>query len=1258
MTVGYFVFAVLTAILGYVIGVRKGRKDASNAPALGEAWQKGYDTASDYWKSHFVGPLGASQPDAGLQPEGQTAAAGPGRAAQQQPFGPPAAPETAAPRTLGDATSGRPAASDAVPASSQEALPQTVTPHAATARASMPPSPAPAAPKTGLPFMPGATDAATQAAAPAQGHRGPTPSAQPKPTLTPRERELRNINITLYVASLLLVAAGALFLSFALAPVAKLVGLCLVAASFYAAGLIVHKVRQTLRPAAAAFTGTGLALLPLCAIATYTTLQIPGSTVWFIFSLLGTLAFGYATIRLRSRVLAWLAVLILISTAASSGALLQQGVLAYLVALLALSVAFQLLTVRSQAVRDSPFNAAINTSIQLLPPLVFLAAWVMLGELRDRDYFWIFLLLSAHYLIATRLRANWRGVHFAAARFLFVLALGVGMAYLEVEPTPALTVLLLVLVAQAALVTIYEPAYRGGFAVGSQWVGIEKAVLWGLSLVLLAALYEVADRDGGTSWWLTLILVPLLLIGLTWLTRQGGNLEPVVILAVTGATLLEDEQHWWLPLPALTLAALGLSLVCRKPPLLLARSTAELRWLLLLAIGAKLGQSLHMLLGGAERHLALSGIVGVWAVTVLLLARNALRAVVAPRSAVARYFTLGRLIASFLLLVALAAVTRAPGAALGEGTTFLGFGVVAWSAVLLLGAVLVIILTGVRTDSGTEGQVAASAGGAVLAALVLLFALSFRDDLWWLVPVVALLNLGYLFHALRQSVGRRWRIAHAALAQLHFTVAIWWTVDHFALDLHGQFSVLILSVLLPQGVRLAHASRRNRPLRSELEVITLGLLAALPLLLAFYGASPREADRGTVLLGLCAWIGYALLAHSALSRSSYRQWLLLPVVVGAVGLAMVPAAAMNPGTGWIRQPLWAEGTALWLLAGLVLVAGITEYVWRTNGSHRAIRLVALVLPLVTMLGYQDSRGWVAFALLLAAGASGLLVHTRRLAWCALSAAGFGMVASYTGWRAVSPTGPLVEGSLDLSWSMLGAALVLLVVALLHGRFTDPQPGYPDRLAATPQSVGQASRLYYASMLGAGLVAGLNAHLLHTRALPVLGGAGLLLLVLLVARVHELPAAWAHHGTDALISVGALLGLRSYAVLLHEPPASGALLYLAVVAAGIGVRHLRARAVPSRYWLMGAAALASAGELASVADAGALTQMLVLVFFAALLAFAVLRGEKLFTWWAAVAITAAVLWFLRNYVFLLLVLLAAGLILLAIMKLVKVERNPK
>lgn len=65
------------------------------------------------------------------------------------------------------------------------------------------------------------------------------------------QRERQNINITLYAASLLLVAAAALFVGTSLPAVLRFAGVCLITALFYCTGLSLHARAPKLRPAAA-----------------------------------------------------------------------------------------------------------------------------------------------------------------------------------------------------------------------------------------------------------------------------------------------------------------------------------------------------------------------------------------------------------------------------------------------------------------------------------------------------------------------------------------------------------------------------------------------------------------------------------------------------------------------------------------------------------------------------------------------------------------------------------------------------------------------------------------------------------------------------------------------------------------------------------------------------------------------------------------------------------------------------------------------
>ena len=120
------------------------------------------------------------------------------------------------------------------------------------------------------------------------------------------KRERQNINVTLYVASLLLVAAGALFVGTSLPAGLRFAGVCLITVFFYGAGLALHAHVPRLRPAAVAFAGTGLALVPVAGLAMYYFAVQNGPLAWLLTSVVGTVAYIAAAIRLESRVLVYL----------------------------------------------------------------------------------------------------------------------------------------------------------------------------------------------------------------------------------------------------------------------------------------------------------------------------------------------------------------------------------------------------------------------------------------------------------------------------------------------------------------------------------------------------------------------------------------------------------------------------------------------------------------------------------------------------------------------------------------------------------------------------------------------------------------------------------------------------------------------------------------------------------------------------------------------------------------------------------------
>ncbi|MGH1977049.1 hypothetical protein [Rothia sp. L_38] len=151
------------------------------------------------------------------------------------------------------------------------------------------------------------------------------------------------LNIGLYLGSLLIIsAAGLLATSLATAPQQAFL-LSALAALFYTAGLGTFRWVPKLRLASYAFTGTALALIPLCGFAFYTLIwPESGPLLWLLVSCIGTLAACGALALMQARVMSYLALAFLVSDILAMSKNLQVALIWYFVALLVLATALTL----------------------------------------------------------------------------------------------------------------------------------------------------------------------------------------------------------------------------------------------------------------------------------------------------------------------------------------------------------------------------------------------------------------------------------------------------------------------------------------------------------------------------------------------------------------------------------------------------------------------------------------------------------------------------------------------------------------------------------------------------------------------------------------------------------------------------------------------------------------------------------------------------------------------------------------------------
>lgn len=1204
------ILILLAYFLGLWVGKKKREPQVHSPEKLREAWQEGYEAATNYLKG-----AGASASNAAQTP---------------QQFSPPYSPA-------------QPQAGP-VPAVADVQTPALATPPATE---SQPPQPTIATvPATTAPIAP----------------------AKPLKVLSKRERELRNINITLYVAALMIVGAAALFLSFALTPNAKVVSLCVLAVLFYVAGLVTHASKSSLRPAGAAFAGTGLALLPLCAIATYNTANLSGPTVWMIYSAISTLAVGYATIRLRSQVLAWMAVLILISTSMAGAAMMQRGLLYYFVFLLVLSVILMLLATMSARVRSSQFYTAVSGTAQAVPLLVALMAVVLLPEMRSRDYLWIFALLTAQLLLAVRLLPNLRLYRWYGARVSFMLTVFAACAYLGFSVGLTAMILAVLFAGQAAVVGKYDQTYREKLQLSALMIRNERLVLWGAALVGSFLTYLLENQDD-LSFWVSYVAIPVMMICSLPELFKGSRIEAGVVLAFTVLSLLDTVSYFWRPLAAVTIAIAVFVAVRGKADGSFARFGAYARCLLIALAGFVIGGSVWQVTDGFEvSGLTLGAgagllisVLGYWIYT----AFGPLAQRFKPQDLIHQLIRLG---ASMLTAVLIIIVWKTVEARAYRDIEFLGLDAAQFIVFGLVLTAVVAFSAGFKlnTRAAQATQYRDLLRGSTVLIMSLLFALAFSRAQWVLLLIIGGLALLFFLGSMRSLADERWRIIYAAMAQVIFSVSVWWLIDNLDVDLHGHYALVLLSVVLPQLARLVRSARSGQAPSLELQWITMGLLVGEPVSVLGYSAATGEPDRGVLMLfavlwGVHAWAG----ARMQRTELIIKQFFLLALVAATMMLLSIPAAELETVTGWIRTQWYSPTIACLLLIALAAVALILELRLRAAQMLSIATSGAIILPLGLVLLWQADR-WVAvLALCLAALASTLLVRSRTNAWFALgavSAIALAMVRIMSLVRHGSGTWRIE--ALEMVWALLANSVICYLLATASGRWKDPVPNYPDvnaqeQLGADPH--GGASRLYFASTLLTALVAGFIAHVQQEELVAVIGGAVLVVGTVFTAGQMELPTSVRIYLPDAIVALAATLALSSYSQLDHLPHASIITLYFCAVAVVLaGIRILKADAWLERNYLLVAAALASLSLVLSLfeslisGEAGSLSQVLALIFFAALVAWSLKRSDKVLIWWAAVAITLSILWFLRGLAFLWLVLLGLGLIAAAIYKLVKVD----
>ena len=351
-----------------------------------------------------------------------------------------------------------------------------------------------------------------------------TDAAQPgivsEPSILPEEKEritLKNLNTLLYVASFLIVAAAAAFIASSTPPAVRIILLWLVVGMFYGGGLWLYAKTTRLRPAAIAFTGTGLAVLPFAGLALTMLAGVPGQVAWWLTSLIGIFAYAIATVVLKQAVIAYMTLAFVLSLASSSANLLQLPLVwSFVAVMLVALVAHFIASLRPQLLPEV-FRVSIKQTGEYVTPLALFASLFTITELSAREYTLIFAIASLQYCVYWMNERTYRNE--TIARILSLITL----------------VIL-------------------GFSLGNTSSSFQ--IWWCTGIVCLSAIYSlvrvrVSDYDSPRyeSTWLALSITSLLIIVALWTSLRAHALEITItlelIILIAGIAALRLRRIEW-----------------------------------------------------------------------------------------------------------------------------------------------------------------------------------------------------------------------------------------------------------------------------------------------------------------------------------------------------------------------------------------------------------------------------------------------------------------------------------------------------------------------------------------------------------------------------------------------------------------------------------------------------------------------------------------------------------------------------------------
>jgi hypothetical protein len=351
----------------------------------------------------------------------------------------------------------------------------------------------------------------------------------------------RNLNVLLYTASFLIVAAAAAFVATTFSATIRISGVWLVTLGFYGAGFILYNKVKYLRPAALAFIGTGLALVPFAGFALANLTDLSYGWAWCITSVIGLFAYAFAAFRLKNNVVAYLTIAFALSFAASTIATLSGPMVLYFVILILVSLLFHLLAKSNASWIPALFKQPITFTGHVLAPLTLLGSVAAVGSLTIENYQLIAWVLTLYYTVLWVTERRY--LYETAVRVLVSLALFItSVQASQFDPVSSMTTLLVILSAQ----TLYSVArVRLNSALSRT-----RETMWYCALLTITAVtsvYWLPTNIAAYGMTLTFVAISLLSVVATLRFRRVYYAIP----ALVGSLIIPFFYAWWLMVPHL-----------------------------------------------------------------------------------------------------------------------------------------------------------------------------------------------------------------------------------------------------------------------------------------------------------------------------------------------------------------------------------------------------------------------------------------------------------------------------------------------------------------------------------------------------------------------------------------------------------------------------------------------------------------------------------------------------------------------------------